>query len=80
MECSITVAGAEKKFKNLEIGQAVHFAGVKNIIASAISHESKNRYTVCMIFETHVLIQSGATLHDAAEYLQHMYDKYGALA
>ena len=80
MKCEIIIGGVKTEFSNLEIGQAVHFAGVKNIVASAISHESKNRYTVCMIFETHVLIQSGATLHDAAEYLQHMYDKYGALA
>ncbi len=80
MKCSITVCGVTKEFENLDIGYAVHFAGAGLIVASAISHESKNRYTVCVIFEQKLLIQSGATLHDATEYLQRMYGKYGALA
>ena len=80
MKCEITVCGVVKEFANLDIGYAVHFQGAGLIVASAISHESKNRYTVCVIFEQKLLVRSGATLHDATYYLQHMYNRYGALA
>ncbi|MBQ7912814.1 MAG: hypothetical protein IJ308_03600 [Clostridia bacterium] len=80
MKCSITVCGVAKEFENLDIGRAVHFRGAGMIVASAISHESKNRYTVCLICERTLHIRSGITLHDAIVYLQYMYDKYGVLA
>ena len=80
MKCCITVAGVRKEFENLDIGYAIHFNGAGQIVASAISHESKNRYTICLIFDKKLLVRSGATLHDATFYLQYMYDKYGALA
>ena len=79
MKCSITVCGVVKEFENLDIGRAVHFEGAGIIVASAISHESKNRYTVCLICETTLRCISGITLHEATSWLQHMYDRYGAL-
>ena len=80
MKCSITVCGVAKEFENLDIGRAVHFRGAGIIVASAISHESKNRYTVCVIYERTLSVYSGNTLHEATEYLQLIYDKYGVLA
>ena len=79
MKCSITVCGVAKEFENLDIGRAVHFDGAGIIVSSAISHESKNRYTVCVICESTLRIISGITLHEAIVYLQYMYDKYGVL-
>lgn len=77
MKCCVKVSGVEIEFENLEIGHAVHFQGVGWIVASAISHESKNRYTACVITQEHLTIRSGITLRQAVIYLQVMYDKYG---
>ena len=80
MKCSIKISGVEEEFENLEIGRTKAFEGAGWICASAISHESKNRYTVCLIMQHNLLVRSGVTLHQAVEYLQVMYDKYGVLA
>ena len=80
MKCSVKISGVDVEFENLEVGYAVHFRGCGRIVASAISHESKNRYTACVITKEHLIVRSGITLHQAVKYLQVMYDKYGVLA
>ena len=77
MKCSVKISGVEEEFENLDVGHAVNFRGVGWIVASAISHESKNRYTACVITQEQLIIRSGITLHQAVLYLQVMYDKYG---
>lgn len=80
MKCCVKISGVEVEFENLDIGRAKSFRGCGWIVASAISHESKNRYTACVITQSNLTIRSGITLHQAVAYLQVMYDKFGVLA